>query len=94
MQTFNNLFTLLNAQERKQAGLILILIIIMSLLDTIGVASILPFMAVLTNPSLIETNLILKFLFLELNSFGINNPDHFLFILGASVFLLLVISLV
>ena len=42
MQTFNNLFTLLNAQERKQAGLILILIIIMSLLDTIGVASILP----------------------------------------------------
>lgn len=94
MQTFNNLFTLLNAQERKQAGFILILIIIMSLLDTIGVASILPFMAVLTNPSLIETNLILKFLFLELNSFGINNHDHFLFILGASVFLLLVISLV
>ena len=34
----------------NSAGLLLIMIIIMALLDTIGVASILPFMAVLTNP--------------------------------------------
>ena len=32
------------------------MIYIMALLDMIGVASILPFIAVLTNPSLIETN--------------------------------------
>ena len=62
MQTFKKLIFLLNNQERKSAGLLLIMILIMALLDMIGVASILPFMAVLTNPSLIETNIILKLL--------------------------------
>ena len=47
---------LLTAQERKKALLLLIMVIIMALLDTIGVASIMPFVAVLTNPTLIETN--------------------------------------
>ena len=32
------------------------MIIIMALIDMIGVASILPFMAVLANPDVIETN--------------------------------------
>ena len=63
MQTFKKLIFLLNSTERKHAALLLILIIIMAILDMIGVASILPFMTVLTNPGLIETNLILKNLF-------------------------------
>ena len=46
---------LLTPSERKRAGLLLLMILIMALLDTIGVASILPFIAVLTNPELIET---------------------------------------
>ena len=58
MQTFKKLLFLLNSNERKRARLLLIMILIMALLDMIGVASILPFMAVLTNPGLIETNLI------------------------------------
>ena len=44
---------LLTAKERKQALLLLIMVIIMALLDTIGVASIMPFVAVLNNPTLI-----------------------------------------
>ena len=36
------------------------MITVMALLDTIGVASILPFIAVLTNPDIIETNVILS----------------------------------
>ena len=31
----------------------------MALLDTIGIASILPFMTLLTNPELLETNIVL-----------------------------------
>ena len=60
MQTFKKLLFLLTPYERKRAGLLLIMILIMALLDMIGVASIVPFVAVLANPGLIETNSILK----------------------------------
>ena len=63
MKIFKKFLFLLSRNERKRACLLLIMIIIMALLDMIGVASILPFIAVLTNPNLIETNLILKTMF-------------------------------
>ena len=75
MQTFKKLLYLLNPHERKRFGLLLIMITIMALLDMIGVASILPFMAVLTNPSLIETNLILNTMFEVSNIFGVENKN-------------------
>jgi ABC-type bacteriocin/lantibiotic exporter with double-glycine peptidase domain len=68
--------------------------LIMALLDMIGVASILPFMAVLTNPSLVETNLILNKLFQASAAFGVENYSDFLFILGFIVFITLVTSII
>ena len=65
----------------------------MAILDMIGVASILPFMAVLTSPDLVETNTILNKMFTISKSFGIQNINDFLFALGLLVFILLVISL-
>jgi ATP-binding cassette, subfamily B, bacterial PglK len=94
MQTFKKLIFLLNNQERKSAGLLLIMILIMALLDMIGVASILPFMAVLTNPGIIETNLILNTMFQVFKIFGVENNQQFLFTLGVLVFVLLVVSLI
>lgn len=94
MKTYKKLFLLLKPDERRRAGFILIMIIVMAFLDTIGVASILPFMAVLTNPDLIETNIVLKTVYQELSVFGVKNNEQFLFFLGAVVFILLVISLV
>lgn len=93
MQTFKKLLFLLTPRERKNALLLLFLIIIMAILDMIGVASILPFMAVLTNPSLIETNSILQSGYRISAIFGIQNQQQFLFFLGIIVFILLVISL-
>ena len=93
MNTFQKIFFLLTRQERKRAGLLLIMIIIMALLDMIGVASILPFMAVLTNPYLVETNIILNNMYKISEIIGVENIDQFLFALGALVFLLLIISL-
>ena len=58
MKILNNLLYLLTKSERKQASLLLFMISIMALLDMIGIASILPFMAVLTNPDVVETNLL------------------------------------
>ncbi len=94
MNTFRKFLILLSGRERKNALLLLILLALMALLDMIGVASILPFMAVLTNPSVIETNIILNKMFQISKIFGVENEQHFLFALGIFVFILLVFSLI
>ena len=59
----------------------------------IGVASILPFMAVLTNPDVVETNRWFNESYKYSKKFGIENKDQFLIVIGGLVFLLLLISL-
>ena len=92
MNIIKKVFFLLTPSERRQAYLLLLMILIMALLDMIGVASILPFMAVLTNPSLVETNLILNSIYKASFIFGIENKQQFL--VGLLVFVLLVVSLI
>ena len=87
------IWNLLTGYEKRRATLLLILILVMALLDTLGVASILPFIAVLSNPDLINTNVYLNSLFKASNIFGVTNIQEFLFTLGIFVFLFLVFSL-
>ena len=94
MQTIKKYLFLLTTSERKDAGLLLSMILIMALLDMIGVASILPFVAVLTNPGLIDTNFILKAMFQKASLFGVEDTQQFLFMLGFLVFFLLIITLI
>ena len=93
MQIFKKFLFLLAPQELKNGKLLLIMIIIMALLDMVGVASILPFMAILTKPDLVETNLILNYMFEASNIFGVENNQQFIFASGVLVFVILVISL-
>ena len=93
MNTIQRFLILLSKGEQKNALLLIFLILIMALLDMIGVASILPFMAVLTNPGIIETNVILNKMFQISKSLGVQSNDHFLFVLGMLVFILLIFSL-
>ena len=93
IQNFKKILFLLNRQERKHAGLLLCMILVMALLDMIGVASIVPFIAVLTNPEIVETNVILNKIFQISNAFGVKNKQEFLFAVGVLVFILLIISL-
>jgi ATP-binding cassette, subfamily B, bacterial PglK len=92
MKTFNKLLFLLAPNDRKNAFFLLIMMLVMALLETIGVASILPFMAVLTNPQLVETNLILNKMFQVSIIFGVENNEKFLFVLGVAVFTIFIIS--
>lgn len=62
----------------------------MALLDVTGVVSILPFIAVLTNPEIIETNSLLNFLYTELE---FKDSLDFMWALGVLVFVLLISSL-
>ena len=82
MKILGKLIFILTPKERKSASFLLLMILLMALIDVIGVASILPFMSVLVNPSLIETNFILIKLFEFFKSFGIENNEQFLFLLA------------
>ena len=68
---------LLSPQEHKKIKYLLVMILISGLLETFGVASIMPFMAVFSNPTLIESNSILKNLFNFTNGLGINSNQEF-----------------
>ena len=72
MQTLKKLLFILTPNELKHAGLLLVMILIMALLDMIGIASILPFISVLTNPDIIETNSILNIMFQKAKMFGVS----------------------
>jgi ABC-type multidrug transport system fused ATPase/permease subunit len=63
---------------------------IMALLDVIGVASIMPFMAVLANPQLVESNAVLNYVYKVME---FKSQKDYLFALGVLVFVLLVVSL-
>ena len=93
MQTFKKLLFLLTIKERKSAALLLLMILAMAILDMIGVASIFPFLAVLANPDVIESNLILNNMFQVSMKLGVENSKDFLFVLGFLMFIILVGSL-
>ena len=93
MQNFKKLIFLLTSQELKSASFLLLMVIIMALLEMIGVASILPFIAVITNPEIVESNSILNKIYLFFGKYGVENIQQFLFVLGIFLFVLFIISL-
>lgn len=94
MKRLKQLYYLLTTQERKKGFVLLILITFMALLEMIGIASIMPFMAVLTNPDLIYNNIILKTVFENSGKFGVESVLQFQLFLGIIVFILLIFSII
>jgi len=82
MKTLKMILYLLSFQDRIKIFLLLIGILLMAFVDMIGVASILPFMAILTNSEIIETNKILKSIFEISKNFGVENKEDFLILIG------------
>ena len=81
---------LLSLPEKKHLCILIFMILVMGFIDMIGVASIMPFIAVLANPDIVETN----FLLLSLHKYlGSPREDIFLLILGTGVFIILIFSL-
>ena len=94
---FRKLYHLLSFEERKNALILLFMILFMAVFDVIGVASIAPFIAVLTNPEVILTNPILSELhnMLGFEKAEVENldSDGFLFFLGMVVLVALLFSI-
>ena len=93
MESIKKLLNLLTLSEKNRAFLLIILILVMGFFDVLGVASILPFIAVISNPELVETNTVLTYLYQLSNFLGVESTEQFLIALGAGSFLLLVTSL-
>lgn len=89
-ETFLKLLDLLDKRERRNAVLLFIMMLLMGLLEVLGVASVMPFIAVLANPEVIQTNHYLNFVY---TSLGFDDSLSFLIFLGSVVFILVVGSL-
>ena len=85
--TLRKILALLSPGERRRGALVMVMVMIMAALETAGVASVMPFLAVLGNPGIIDTNPVLAFLYERL---GFASTDAFLFALGGAAFVLVI----
>ena len=92
MSTLRKILFLMTEAERRRGRFILLLLTVMALLETLGVASVMPFLVVLSDPSLIETNLFLSKFYEISSAYFINGEDQFLLLLGALSFVVVVTS--
>ena len=84
-----NIFLLFSKSEKNKILILLFGIFIHGLIEITSIASILPFMSVVLDSSIINTNIILSNLY---NFFNFSSHNNFLIALGSIVFLLLLIS--
>ncbi len=84
-----NVFALLSKKEKNRLYFQFACILTLTFIDILGIASILPFMAVVGSPAVIQTNPLLKQLY---DLMGFTNPKSFLFFLGIIMLGLLVFS--
>ena len=81
------LFVLLTPRERLQVYLLCAGSVVTAVFDVVGVVSIMPFIAVVANPEIIDTN---RWLQLAYTSLGFESANRFLMFLGTGVLGLLI----
>jgi len=81
---------LMTPKERRYGIILLIVIFFMSILEVLGVASVMPFMAVVANPNIIDTNKYLSAVFLGLD---FQDRQSFLIFIGSLTFIFLLLSI-
>jgi ABC-type multidrug transport system fused ATPase/permease subunit len=80
---------LLTGDERKSARNLFFLMLLMGAVEAVGVASIMPFLTVIVDPSQVEKNEYLSWLY---HKIGFSEPDSFLLFLGGAAFLIVVVG--
>lgn len=88
-RVIKQLFSLLTDRQLKQFYTLQVLVVIMAFTELLGIASIAPFMALVGDISILETNSIFAQLY-QLS--GLNNPIDFLFYAGVTVLIMLTFS--
>lgn len=93
MSNLKKIFFLLPEHLRKRFILLVFLISFMAIIDTIGIASVLPFITAISNPELIESNQILKTIYNFSIKYVFFDKDDFIYFLGICTSLILVFSI-
>ncbi|MBI0425358.1 ABC transporter ATP-binding protein [Psychrobacter sp. NG27] len=89
LKVIKQLFVLLTDKQLKQFYILQVLVVIMAFTELLGIASIAPFMALVGDISILETNSVFAQLY-QLS--GIDNPMDFLFYTGVIVLMMLTFS--
>ena len=93
MKIILKIIFLLSPTEKIRGVLVFFMMLVMAFLDMLGVASIMPFVAVISNPDIIYTNELLQFLYHHAQKHGVQTEKSFIFLLGLLVVVALVLSL-
>lgn len=89
LTTTRRLLALLDRNDRLRLGLLVSVLILVAIAEMVGIASIMPFMAVVTNPEVIHSNRWLSAAYVAL---GFGTDRSFLLLLGLAVLAVLVAS--
>ena len=87
---FKKIISLFSKEEISQGYKLLIFVLAMAFIEVFSIASILPFIGLLTNKNIIYTQ---PFLFKIYTFSGLNNEKHFIILIGTSCLLLFTSSL-
>jgi len=82
-------FALLGPAERRQLKWLFAGMVFMAIIEVAGVGSVMPFMSLVINPSLIETNTQLRYIY---HFLGFESVNYFLIFCGIVVLVILIIS--
>jgi ABC-type multidrug transport system fused ATPase/permease subunit len=91
LTTYRQLFALLDRAERRQVYGLLMLITLMALIDLVGVAAVLPFLAVAADPEVVRENAFLAALY---STIGVSTDRGFLLLLGGLVLAFILVGMV
>lgn len=88
-QAYKLIWDILTKAERKDFVIVLLLSILMAVFETVGVAVILPFLQVLADPEMIQSNQILLWAY---ETIGSQSPKDFTIALGFGAFAIIVVG--
>lgn len=89
MNDYSKVYSLLLGHNKSKVTILLFCVLVMAFLQTAGIASILPFIAVLSRPEIIHSN---KYLTVLYEYFKFSNFNSFLFFLGTGTLVVLIVS--
>jgi len=91
--SFKKIWDILSGSERRSLVGLLLMTLFTGILDTLGVASVMPFMAIVSSVELVEASPFLRGIYAYLHPLGVESRADLLFLLGWGTFFLLIFSL-
>jgi len=81
--TITRTIALMTREEKRRGGLLLVLVVLMAMFETFGIAALLPFFQLLSDPSAIDTNKLARHIY---HWSGLTSHHSFLMVIGFCAF--------